>query len=278
MQNKNIIKSLWGGGVLFIKQFKKLANSIDNIEYIKQNIIKSRINHNIFAFSLIELSIVLIIIGLLVAGVTSGTSLIESAKIRALANEITSWDTTVNSFYALTDKLPGDANRDGIFGSNSVDSYEGYFPAPYDGSVYSIPYYDIAPFIDLYLKGIIDYEPIYNTAEAKYKFPESKILKDNCEYYFMNFDIVGTIFVNNYVKNINEGHMILLSFDNYPKPKSKYKVPFAKKLDNKIDDNNPAKGKLRIKMTIVNSGDILEDYENIDQNAYISVIAYKLTQ
>ena len=43
------------------------------------------------AFSLIELSIVLIIIGLLVAGITGGQSLIESAKIKNLANEIDGW-------------------------------------------------------------------------------------------------------------------------------------------------------------------------------------------
>ena len=42
------------------------------------------------AFSLIELSIVLIIIGLLVAGITSGQSLIESAKVRKVINEINS--------------------------------------------------------------------------------------------------------------------------------------------------------------------------------------------
>ena len=43
------------------------------------------------AFSLIELSIVLIIIGLLVAGVTGGASLIQSAKTRALINEINNY-------------------------------------------------------------------------------------------------------------------------------------------------------------------------------------------
>ena len=65
------------------------------------------------AFSLIELSIVLIIIGLLVAGITGGKSLIENAKNRALINEIRGWKQAVNAFYLLKERLPGDLNNDG---------------------------------------------------------------------------------------------------------------------------------------------------------------------
>ena len=56
--------------------FKKLINK------------KSKKFKNILAFSLIELSIVLIIIGLLVASITGGQSLIESAKIQSVINEL----------------------------------------------------------------------------------------------------------------------------------------------------------------------------------------------
>ncbi len=60
------------------------------------------------AFSLIELSIVLIIIGLLVAGVTGGASLIKNAELRSVASEARGYQTAVNSFYAKYNGLPGD--------------------------------------------------------------------------------------------------------------------------------------------------------------------------
>ncbi len=60
------------------------------------------------AFSLIELSIVLIIIGLLIAGVTGGASLIKSSELRSIITEARNWGIAVNSFYNQFDALPGD--------------------------------------------------------------------------------------------------------------------------------------------------------------------------
>ncbi len=60
------------------------------------------------AFSLIELSIVLIIIGLLIAGVTGGASLIKSSQLRAVMSEARSFATSVNGFYNQFNYYPGD--------------------------------------------------------------------------------------------------------------------------------------------------------------------------
>lgn len=60
------------------------------------------------AFSLIELSIVLIIIGLLIAGITGGASLIKSSELRSVMSEARGYSVAVNSFYNRFGALPGD--------------------------------------------------------------------------------------------------------------------------------------------------------------------------
>lgn len=60
------------------------------------------------AFSLIELSIVLIIIGLLIAGVTGGASLIKSSELRSVMGEARGYAVAVNAFYTQYNGLPGD--------------------------------------------------------------------------------------------------------------------------------------------------------------------------
>ena len=62
------------------------------------------------AFTLIELSIVLVIIGLLVGGVLVGQDLIQAGKIRAAVSEIQEINTAVNTYRLKYNAIPGDHN------------------------------------------------------------------------------------------------------------------------------------------------------------------------
>ena len=70
------------------------------------------------AFSLIELSIVLIIIGLLIAGITGGASLIKSSELRSIMGEARGYAVAVNSFFTQYDQYPGDASTN--VGNSSI--------------------------------------------------------------------------------------------------------------------------------------------------------------
>ena len=60
------------------------------------------------AFTLIELSIVLIIISLIVGGVVSGKSLIRSAELKTVISEYNTYLTAYNNFLLQYDDIPGD--------------------------------------------------------------------------------------------------------------------------------------------------------------------------
>lgn len=62
-------------------------------------------------FSLVELSIVLVILGLLVGGVLSGQSLIRAAELRAVSTEYARYVTAVQSFRDKYFAIPGDMNN-----------------------------------------------------------------------------------------------------------------------------------------------------------------------
>jgi prepilin-type N-terminal cleavage/methylation domain-containing protein len=62
------------------------------------------------AFTLIELSIVLVIIGLIVGGILVGRDLINTAAARAQITQIEKLNTAVNTFRGKYGALPGDMN------------------------------------------------------------------------------------------------------------------------------------------------------------------------
>lgn len=73
------------------------------------------------AFSLVELSIVLVILGLLVGGVLSGHALIRASELRAALKDVESINASVNQFKDKYLALPGDmANATQFFGAFST--------------------------------------------------------------------------------------------------------------------------------------------------------------
>ncbi len=64
--------------------------------------------HTKKCFTLIELSIVIVIIGLIVAGVVGGQSLVKQAKLRAAVSEFKKYKTAVNVFKLEYNHILGD--------------------------------------------------------------------------------------------------------------------------------------------------------------------------
>jgi len=79
-------------------------------------------SHN--GFTLVELSVVLIIIGLIVSGVLIGRFLLENAKVNNTVSQIRDYETAVNLFVIKYGGLPGDLRMDAEFGFDPVTSIQ----------------------------------------------------------------------------------------------------------------------------------------------------------
>ncbi len=66
-------------------------------------------------FTLVELSIVIVIIGLIIAGVTAGQSLVKSARLRSAAFQFTQFETAYRIFQVQYTAIPGDMLNASLF-------------------------------------------------------------------------------------------------------------------------------------------------------------------
>lgn len=70
-------------------------------------------------FSLVELSIVLVILGLLTGGILTGQNLIRAAELRSVVTEFQSYQTAVNTFRDKYFAIPGDMrNAEAFWGTS----------------------------------------------------------------------------------------------------------------------------------------------------------------
>jgi prepilin-type N-terminal cleavage/methylation domain-containing protein len=76
------------------------------------------------AFSLVELSIVMVILGLLTGGILAGKSLIRAAELRSVPTESSKYITAIHSFRDKYFWLPGDMpNATAFWGSRGGDGF-----------------------------------------------------------------------------------------------------------------------------------------------------------
>lgn len=76
-------------------------------------------------FSLVEIALVLVIIGLILGGVFKGQALIDSARVRSLANEVSGIRTAWYSFQDRYRSIPGDFSNSRTQIDNSAEPGNG---------------------------------------------------------------------------------------------------------------------------------------------------------
>ncbi len=88
--------------------------------------------HEQAGFTLVELSIVLVIIGLIVGGVLAGQDMIRAAEIRATISQVEEFNTATNTFRDKFRAMPGDIGAAGAqnFGLNDAANRSGAAEPP----------------------------------------------------------------------------------------------------------------------------------------------------
>lgn len=88
-------------------------------------------------FTLIEMSIVLVIIGLLAAGILVGRDLIRAAEIRDAIGDIDKYSAAVHAFQMKYNCLPGDcSDAVSLLGASNNGNGNGYIDYGYEQEVY----------------------------------------------------------------------------------------------------------------------------------------------
>jgi hypothetical protein len=189
--------------------------------------------------------------GLLVAGITGGASLIDNARITALKGEVDNHTRDIFTFYAKVGRIPGDLNNDGQIGHASTKGKyaTNSFPSPYQmGDIDKV----CAPFIELYLYEISSFKP--NTDAVTTDFVAN----------FSTYTSNGAVPVSKKYKNIIFVHRTdsnteelpsndvchglkpnVKSIDVFMRENNKQTLEIAKKMESKFDDGSHSGGHIR---------------------------------
>lgn len=69
-------------------------------------------------FTLVELSVVVLVAGLMLTAVMKGQSMLETARAQKMSNDIKNIEALIGGYETAKGRLPGDCNSDGLIGVN----------------------------------------------------------------------------------------------------------------------------------------------------------------
>lgn len=221
-------------------------------------------------FSLVELSIVLVILGLLVGGILSGQSLIRASELRAVTTEYDRYRTAIQTFRGKYFGLPGDLNNATSFwgytggaGCTNNSGTAAVSPGTCDGNGDGILRYATVPgqsgepyqgWRHLALAGLIEGSYTGMSTAPGLPFPEAVeyAIGVNCPeskirtvgWGMSYFDALAAahigVYNQNYLNWFNIGKN-----DTYWTDAPFLKPEEAWNIDNKIDDGMPARGNMQ---------------------------------
>ena len=180
-------------------------------------------------FNLVELSIVLVILGLLIGGIFAGQSLIQASKLRSVMTDANTYLSAVNQFRQQYNALPGDlinatsywagataGNGDGIV-DNGSEEYVAW------------AHMNLAGFVEKSFTGTAGGGPTPGT-----NIPEARIPSGGFRFYYNNAAGDATTYT------INMGNMLAFGTNGSAailRPSDAYTI------DTKMDDGLPGTGK-----------------------------------
>lgn len=216
-------------------------------------------------FTLVELSIVIVIIGLIIGGITAGQSMVRQAELRSVITDIDKYSTSINTFKSKYLALPGDmANATDFWGAQHATPATCYTTASTsaltcngngngiistaDGGTTSSEMF--RAWQHLANAGLIEgtFNGVASTGGTAYavigtNVPASKVSGGGYTLAGWSYNYAGdsNLFAANY------GHIILFGaqYTNYETEGPLLTPQDAWSMDTKIDDGKPAYGKVK---------------------------------
>jgi len=216
------------------------------------------------AFTLIEISVVLVVIGLIVGGVLVGQDLIRAAGIRAQITQIEKYNSAVNTFRSKFNALPGDmdahtAQQFGFTARGTVAGQgdgngiiEGYCAGESNGGFWEAAGETVMFWVDLTTANGLSVNLIeggFNTAtvnNAPYSitqtgldsyFPEAKLGLGNYIYVYSNNGV--NYYGLSFIASVSYCRQIQASVAG---ANTALAVAQAYRIDSKVDDGYPQTG------------------------------------